>query len=108
MGASKAEIKSCFYARAKEVHPDHGGSEELFVELLNAFEELMAEASHGSSTSNRSARTSAAPQQRRGSSGATKKKRDYTLGEVLCERLRDDEVTAATLESAPARRRSTP
>jgi len=101
VGASKAEIKQSFYARAKEVHPNHGGSEESFVELLNAFEELMAEASHGSK-SNRSARTSAAPRQRRSSGGATKQKRDYTLGEVLCERLRDDEVTAATLESVYA------
>ncbi len=42
MSMGKEEILRLFRRRARELHPDHGGKHEDFIELRKLFEELMA------------------------------------------------------------------
>ncbi|TWT46669.1 J domain-containing protein [Botrimarina hoheduenensis] len=42
---TQADVKQAYFAKAREVHPDHGGTTEKFVEVQRAFEEAMAYAS---------------------------------------------------------------
>lgn len=39
---TQADVKQAYFAKAREVHPDHGGSTEKFVEVQRAFEEAMS------------------------------------------------------------------
>jgi molecular chaperone DnaJ len=38
--ATEAEIKKAYRQKARQLHPDHGGDEEMFKELSNAYEVL--------------------------------------------------------------------
>ena len=100
-GTTKTEIKRTFYERAKVAHPDHGGDQAAFVELLAAFEALMLEPEPGATSASgsvRSARQTGGA--RRWQQRATTQKRQaWTLGETLCDRLHDEpEAFAAVYE----------
>lgn len=38
---TQADVKQAYFAKAREAHPDHGGTAEQFVEVQRAFEEAM-------------------------------------------------------------------
>ena len=94
VGASKDAVKTAYYALAKLTHPDAVGdagddaagtsSAPAFVEVLAAFEELMAEAdARGAGPA--SSRRGGGPARRAGA--VYRSTRRVTLGEALCARL---------------------
>ena len=38
---TQADVKQAYFAKARDVHPDHGGTAEQFIEVQRAFEEAM-------------------------------------------------------------------
>ena len=102
-GASPTEVKLRFYELAKLTHPDAvrdappTAGQPTFVEVLSAFEVLVAEeaaaaASAGATAPNAAARGGAGPARRTSRAAAARRKK--TLSEVLCERL-EEEPSAA-------------
>ena len=102
-GASPTEVKLRFYELAKLTHPDAvrdappTAGQPTFVEVLSAFEALVAEeaapaASAGATAPNAAARGGAGPARRTSRAAAARRKK--TLSEVLCERL-EEEPSAA-------------
>ena len=108
-GATKEMIKKSFYELAKQVHPDVAGggsaSSISFVELLAAYETLMAE-HEGSSTSssartapNKAARSSASSAKRSSVRRPTQTRAKWRVGDILCEQLLDADCTAETIDA---------
>jgi hypothetical protein len=110
-GATKNEVKSKFYTLAKQVHPDvkAGGAAETdaftFVEVLAAYEALIAEIEFegsreaGSTTApNKAARGGSVHSRRQSTAKQPPHARtEWTVGEIMCEQLLDDDCSAQTL-----------
>lgn len=110
-GATKDEVKSKFYTLAKQVHPDvkAGGAAETdaftFVEVLAAYEALIAEIEFegsreaGSTTApNKAARGGSVHSRRQSTAKQPPHARtEWTVGEIMCEQLLDDDCSAQTL-----------
>ena len=109
-GATKNEVKSKFYTLAKQVHPDvkAGGAADTgaftFVEVLAAYEALIAEIEFessrkaGSTTApNKAARGSSVHSRQSTAKRPPHARTEWTVGEIMCEQLLDDDCSANTL-----------
>ena len=116
-GATRVDIKKNFYALAKQVHPDvsDGSGDDAstsftFVEVLAAYEALITEHDAAASSGARPSSSTTAPRTAaRGGSASTQRtqhaarpsqsRREWTVGEILCEQLLEKDCSAATLEA---------
>ena len=109
-GATKSEVKSRFYMLAKQVHPDVADGEGPndafpFVEVLAAYEALIAEIEAGgndgragsTTAPNKAARGGSAHRRHSNAKRPPQARIEWTVGEILCEQLLEDDCSAHTL-----------
>ena len=104
ISASKSQVKARYYELAKQTHPDVAAADGAanFVEIQSAFEELLAEIDARSrSSGGRSARGAAGPSAHPRARAAARAAapRPRTLGEVLCDRLKDEPAAVGAVWS---------
>ena len=110
-GASRGDIKRQFYELAKELHPDvcadTSKSTIPFTEVLAAYEALMRERdADEQSAAKGGGRRTAPSKAARGARAARRKsaqppqaRAEMTVGEVLCERLYDDDCSSEMVDA---------